>query len=146
MEQTYVLTYEGLQTLEKELDESMTAQETLVFLNRELFMMIENQIPRELLSRLLSTQLLAQGEKHLMDRSRTYFKLLRRIVSRGREKGELCSTFSGTEIVNAYAMWERALMYDWCLGGGEYSLVSYTEKMTPLFISQFSSSYPKTSD
>lgn len=137
---------EKYEQLEKELDESMTAQETLVFLNRELFMMIENQIPRELLSRLLSTQLLAQGEKHLMDRSRTYFKLLRRIVSRGREKGELCSTFSGTEIVNAYAMWERALMYDWCLGGGEYSLVSYTEKMTPLFISQFSSSYPKTSD
>ena len=62
------------------------------------------------------------------------------------EKGELCSTFSGTEIVNAYAMRERALMFDWCLGGGEYSLVSYTEKMTPLFISQFSSSYPKTSD
>ena len=128
---------EKYEQLEKELDESMTAQETLVFLNRELFMMIENQIPRELLSRLLSTQLLAQGEKHLMDRSRTYFKLLRRIVSRGREKGELCSTFSGTEIVNAYAMWERALLYDWCLSGGEYSLVAYTDQMTPLFLAEY---------
>ena len=37
-------------------------------------------------------------------------------------------------MVKAYALWERALMYDWCLCGGEYSLTSYTDKVTPLFL------------
>ena len=80
---------------------------------------------------------LAQGEKHLMDRSRTYFRLLRKIIGRGQSRGELRKDFAGSDIVKAYAMWERALMYDWCLCAGEYSLVTYTDRMTPLFIGNF---------
>ena len=38
------------------------------------------------------------------------------------------------EIVKAYALWERALLYDWCLCGGDYSLVAYTDAMTPTFL------------
>ena len=41
------------------------------------------------------------------------------------------------EIVRAFAMWERAQLYDWCLCGGDYSLVAYAEKMTPLFLESF---------
>ena len=41
------------------------------------------------------------------------------------------------ELVRAFAMWERAQLYDWCLCGGDYSLVSYAEKMTPLFLESF---------
>ena len=61
--------------------------ETLLFLNRELFGMIENSISVELLARLLSTQLTTSGEKHLLDRDRFYYKLLRKIISRGQEAG-----------------------------------------------------------
>ena len=42
-----------------------------------------------------------------------------------------------SEIVRAFAMWERAQLYDWCLCGGDYSLVAYAEKMTPLFLESF---------
>ena len=69
--------------------ESMDAVAALTFLNRELFTMIDNRIPLELLSRLLSSQLVTRGDKHLLDRDRTYFRLLHRIVRRGQEKGEL---------------------------------------------------------
>ena len=128
---------EKYEELEKEISEEMTAPEALIYLNHELFVMIEESISRELLSGLLSTQLLAQGEKHLMDRSRTYFRLLRKIIGRGQSRGELRKDFAGSDIVKAYAMWERALMYDWCLCAGEYSLVTYTDRMTPLFIGNF---------
>ena len=128
---------EKYEALEKELDPDLSAPDCLIFLNRELFAMIEDSISRDLLARLLSTQLLAEGEKHLMDRNRTYFRLLRKIISRGQAAGELRKDFTGSEIVKAYAMWERALMYDWCLCGGEYSLAAYTERMTPLFIDRF---------
>ena len=33
-----------------------------------------------------------------------------------------------------WALWERALLYDWCLCGGDYSLGAYTDAMTPMFL------------
>lgn len=108
--------------------------EKLLFLNHELFLMIEDGISRELLTRLLSTQLVAQGEKHLLDRNRLYFKLLKSIFAEGRKSGQISGLLPDDELVKAYALWERALLYDWCLNGGEYSLVTYSRKMTPPFL------------
>ena len=115
----------------------MDAMEKLIYLNHELFAMIDGGISMDLLARLLSTQLLARGEKHLLDRNRYYFKLLRQIVSQGQEAGCLRRDKTTNEIVKAYALWERALLYDWCLSGGEYSLVSYTDSVTPQFLESY---------
>ena len=98
---------------------------------------MDGGISMDLLARLLSTQLLARGEKHLLDRNRYYFKLLRQIVSQGQEAGTLRRDRTANEIVKAYALWERALLYDWCLSGGEYSLVSYTDSVTPQFLESY---------
>ncbi len=111
--------------------------ELLQYLNRALFETIENTVSIDLLARLFSSQLVTHGEKHLLDRSRTYYKLLRRIVSRGQEKGEIRADFTVGEVSRAYAMFERGLMYDWCLSGGEYSLPNYSAKMMPLFLKSF---------
>ncbi|MDY3281809.1 TetR/AcrR family transcriptional regulator [Dysosmobacter sp.] len=119
------------------MDPAMDAVEKLIYLNHELFAMIDGGVSVDLLARLLSTQLLARGEKHLLDRNRYYFRILRQIVSQGRERGQLRRDRSVDEIVKAYALWERALMYDWCLCGGEYSLVSYTDRMTPMFLESY---------
>lgn len=128
---------EKYQELEPSLDASMSAMEKLLFLNRELFGMIENSISMELLTRLLSTQLITSGEKHLLDKSRFYYKLLRKIISEGQSSGELSSAASVSEMVKLYALSERALLYDWCLCGGEYSLRQYTIQVFPSFISSF---------
>lgn len=116
------------------LSPEQDAIEKLVFLNHELFAMIDGGISLDLLARLLSTQLLTRGEKHLLDRNRTYFKLLRNIIAEGQRAGQLRTDRTVNEIVKAYALWERALLYDWCLCGGEYSLVAYTDAMTPTFL------------
>ena len=110
------------------------AVDALFYLNRELFLMIENRIDISLLARLLSTQLTLQGSKQLLDRDRVYFKLLRRIVAKGQESGEITDELSVGEIVRLYAMTERELLYDWCLRGGDYSLSSYAEKTLPLLL------------
>ncbi len=113
--------------------------ELLQYLNRSLFETIENTVSIELLSRLFSSQLVTHGEKHLLDRSRTYYKLLRRIISQGQEKGEIRTDFTVGEVSRAYAMFERGLMYDWCLSGGDYSLAHYAERVMPLFLRSFRS-------
>ncbi|MBQ1922408.1 MAG: TetR/AcrR family transcriptional regulator [Lachnospiraceae bacterium] len=128
---------EKYEQLQGQLDPEQDALQQLVGLNHDLFHMIEESISRDLLTRLLSTQLLAQGEKHLLDRNRTYFRLLRRIIMEGQKKGQLRDDLTVNEITKAYALWERALLYDWCLCGGEYSLVSYTDRITPLFLESF---------
>ena len=60
---------EKYEALMEVMDPSMTAMEKLIYLNHELFAMIDGGISMDLLARLLSTQLLARGEKHLLDRS-----------------------------------------------------------------------------
>ena len=123
--------------LEAQLSGFATRYEQLIYLNQELFSMIENSISLDLLARLLSTQLTTSGEKHLLDHNRIYYKLLRRIIARGQEKGELDSKSSVSEMVKLYALAERALMYDWCLCGGEYSLRKYSADIMPGFLSSF---------
>ncbi|MDD3347599.1 TetR/AcrR family transcriptional regulator [Oscillibacter sp.] len=125
---------EKYEQLRQEMDRSMSAMEQLIYLNHELFAMIDGGISIDLLARLLATQLLAKGEKHLLDHNRIYFKLLRQIISEGQGSGQVRKDRTVNEIVKAYALWERALLYDWCLSGGEYSLVAYTDSVTPMFL------------
>ena len=132
-----VLFDEKYEKLRGELKPEMGAIEKLIFLNHELFTMIDNSVSLELLARLFSSQLVTRGEKHLLDRNRTYFKLLQQIVREGLEQGELRGDMSANEIVKAYAMFERALMYDWCLSGGEYALARYAAQMMPMFLEGF---------
>lgn len=123
--------------LEPKLAECGSYMEQLLFLNRELFSMIENTIAIELLARLLSSQLSVRTEKHLMDRSRLYFRLLRKIILAAQESGEFRSDLSVNEMVKIYAIAERALMYDWCICNGEYSLRSYAQQTMPFFLCRF---------
>ena len=134
---------EKYESLQPKLEEgNMSAMERLLFLNRELFAMIEDSVSRDLLSRLLSTQLVTSGQRHLLSQDRTYYRLLRRIITAGQAGGELTSERGAGELVKLYALCERALMYDWCLCGGEYSLREHAEKNLPDLLSGF---LPKSS-
>ena len=119
------------------IDPEMSCYEKLLFLNNELFTMIENSISIDLLARLLSSQLVTKGEKSLLDRNRLYYRLLTQIIQEGLGDGELREDFSVGEMVKAYAICERSLLYDWCISGGEYSLRSFSQRMMPLFLSSF---------
>ena len=119
------------------MDPAMDRFDQLMYLNRELFRLIEDTIAIDLLAQLLSSQLITRSEKHLLDRNRTYYKLLRTIFQEGQNAGELTSQVSVNDMVKTYALCERALMYDWCLCNGEYSLSEYSQKMLPLFLAGY---------
>lgn len=128
---------EKYEELTEVLDPEMPAMDQLLFLNSELFGMIENSISLDLLTRLYSTQLTTNGAKHLLDHNRIYYKLLRRIIAKGQADGQLSTQSSVSEMVKLYALCERALLYDWCLCGGEYSLRQYSCRVMPGFLSSF---------
>lgn len=108
--------------------------DVLLFLNRKLFEMIENTVDLELMKRLYSTQLVTKNEKQLLDHNRVYYRLLRKIVIAGQEKNRITKAMSVNEIVKYYAFCERAVIYDWCLCNGDYSLSDSASKLMPFFM------------
>ena len=124
-----------------ELAESMNPDlspiEKLNLMNQELFLMIDNTVSVDLLSQLFATQLITNGERHMMSPNRTYYKLLRQVISEGKQNGTFREEFSVNDIAKAYAMFERGLMYDWCISGGSYSLCQYSQSVLPLFLNSF---------
>ena len=126
---------EEYEKLRETMDENMPSFEKLLYLNSKLFTMIEDRIDIDLLTQLYSTQLVTKGEKHLLDNKRVYYKLLRKIVAEGQSRGEITDKMTVAEIVKLYAMSERALVYDWCICNGEYSLPSYAKTVMPVFLS-----------
>ena len=123
--------------LQEKMDPDMPAMDKLLYLNGELFRMIENSVSLDLLARLLSTQLVTNGQRHLLDHKRVYYRLLRRIIAEGQERGQLSRVRSVNDMVKIYALCERALLYDWCLCGGEYPLREYAARQMPVFLSDF---------
>ncbi len=125
---------EKYEELSVNITDDMNSIDALLYLNAELFGMIENQIDLDLLSRLFSTQLTTKGEQSLLDHNRVYYKLIRKLVIKGQERREIISDMTVKEIVRFYALCERALMYDWCLSKGDYSLKEYGIKTMPMFL------------
>ena len=128
--------------LTETLDPNQDRFEQLMYLNRELFAMLENSISLDLVARLYSYQLVTRGDKSLLDHNRTYYRLLRQIALQGQERGEIATHRSVSDLVKRYALCERALMYDWCLCSGEYSLRDYAAQVMPVFLSDFSPDFP----
>ena len=125
---------EKYEALEKQIREDSSCVETLLFLNRELFETVENTIDLELMKRLYSTQLITKNEKQLLDHNRVYYRLLRKIVIAGQAGGEITKSMSVNEIVKYYAFCERAIIYDWCLCNGDYSLSDSAGRLMPFFL------------
>lgn len=125
---------EKYEELENEINLETDSIEILLFLNRKLFEMVENTVDLELMKRLYSTQLITRNEKQLLDHNRVYYRLLRKIVVAGQERNEITKQMSVNEIVKYYAFCERAMIYDWCLCNGDYSLSDSALKMMPFFM------------
>ena len=128
---------EKYEALRQEMAPEMHAVDKLIYMNHELFTMIDNTVSVELLARLFSTQLTTKGEKHLLSRDRTYFKLLHQVVRQGLERHELRGDLTANEIINDYAMFERGLMYDWCLSDGDYALARHADRLMPMFLRSY---------
>jgi len=128
---------EKYEELEETMDPSMLAIDKLIYMNQELFLMIENTVSVELLSRLFASQLVSDSERSLLNTSRTYYKLLRQITIEGQQQGVFRKEFTTMDITRAYATFERGIMYDWCISNGNYSLCQYSAQLLPQFLKSF---------
>lgn len=111
--------------IEKTLDTTLSAKEQLFLYTKDLFEYIEDNIPKEILSTTLASQIQSPTARFLTDEDRYYFKVLRRLLNKGRDNGEFSKDITTREYIKIYAMQERAILYDWCLCDGQYPLSTY---------------------
>ena len=119
------------------IDPAMSAYDKLLYLNHELCYMIETSVDIDLLAFLYSSQLTTKGKKSLSDSKRFYFKWITEILEDGLADGEFKDTSSAKELMKIYAMFERALLYDWALFRGKYSLSEYSSRLLPHVLDTF---------
>ena len=123
--------------LRSEIDPNLSAYNTLLYLNRELFHMIETSIDVNLIAFLYSSQLITKDHRSLLDENRLYFMWLREIISKAVESGEFSPDSSTDELLKLYAMYERSMIYDWALCKGTYSLSQYSSRLLPHMLDTF---------
>ena len=128
---------EKYEELSASIDPDMSAYDKLLHLNHELFYMIETSVDISLLAFLYSSQLVTKDKKSLADSKRFYFKWITEILEGGLKSGEFKNTSTAKELMKIYAMYERAILYDWALYRGKYSLCEYSDRLLPHVLDTF---------
>ena len=119
------------------IDPDMSAYDKLLFLNHELFHMIETSVDINLLAYLYSSQLTTKDKKSLADKKRFYYKWVSEIIGEALESGKFSNTSTTEDLMNIYAMYERALLYDWALFKGKFSLTEQSDRFLPHVLDMF---------
>lgn len=132
-----VLLDEKYRALAESLPEDMHAFDQLMYLNAEVHDYIGKNFDYQLIASLYSAQLLKEDEANLLDQNRYYFRLITKIIEEGQRKNELVRTKPVTEIVRIYSLCERALVTDWCMHNGSYSLGDFSREYMPILFGSF---------
>lgn len=128
---------EYYEELENKMDPEMNSFSKLLYLNYEVHTMMEEKISIDLVASLYSTQLVSEKESHLLDQNRNYYRLVNRIVEEGQRRGEIRRDVPASEVTRYYTMCERALVSDWCLNKGRYSLGEYSKECMVIMMEHF---------
>lgn len=123
--------------LEGAMDPEMNSFEKLLYINHAVHSMIEEKISVDLLASLYSTQLVTSGDNSLLDQNRRYYRLLTKTVEEGQYRGQIRKDMPVSAITRYYAMCERALVSDWCMNKGNYSLGEYSRECMPVMLEHF---------
>ncbi|ASS38565.1 hypothetical protein AXF17_07040 [Mogibacterium pumilum] len=121
----------------EEIPSGTSVFNTLMILNFETHTFIEKHIDHKLLGNMYASQLTNTEASKLLDKDRYYFTLLGELLEAGQANGEITTEFSVSELVNNYVILERALVSDWCMKNGSFSLAEYSKKYMPLFFGEF---------
>lgn len=114
--------------LKEQMKPEQNCFDKLLYMNLQMHEFIEKQIDVSILSSLYATQLYSKGNSNLLDQNRVYYKFLSEVIEEGQKRGEIIKSKSVREISKFYSLCERALISDWCLEKGNYSLVEYSKE------------------
>ncbi|MGN0426853.1 MAG: proline racemase family protein [Agathobacter sp.] len=110
----------------------LTHYEKLLYLNRELFSLIEKEVPFNLIRHIYVS--MDVNQQNLMNRNRFYYHLIPQIIREGQQMGEFKSDEPPESLAESYALLERGLIYNWCLANGEGSLPEQSMQLLSVYL------------
>lgn len=122
------------QRLEGEEPEGLSCFDKLIWLNYEVHSFMERTMDYRLLSYLYSAQIVKESFSALLNRNRYYYRYVERIMDEGRKNGELIDTMSVSDMVRYFSMGERALVTEWCMNNGSFSLGEFSREVFPIMM------------
>lgn len=120
--------------LESEEPEGMSCYDKLIWLNYEVHSFMEKNMDYRLIAYLYSAQIIKESFSALLNRNRYYYKYIERIMDEGQKNGELTDQMSLSEMVRYFSMGERALVTEWCMNNGGFSLGEVSRKIFPVMM------------
>lgn len=114
------------------MSSNLSCYEKLVYLNRELFTLIEEQVPIDLICHIYVG--VPEERQEMLNHDRLYYKLIPRIIAEGQKSGEFGEEEPAEALAETYASLERGLIYDWCIKGGGESLSEKGQKILPIYL------------
>lgn len=119
-----------------EMNPKLSHYEKLFYLNQELFDMIEEQIPSDLL-KYSYIQAANQERQNILNPQRLYFQLITQIIEEGQEQGEFKTGDSPQTMASIYAELERGMIYNWCVSSMKFSLKENSRRLLPIYLKDF---------
>lgn len=116
------------------MNPKLSHYEKLLYLNRELFTMIETQVPFRLLEHVYVG--MPKERQELLNKNRFYYQLITRLIREGQKKGEFEREESAEALADTYASLERGMIYDWCVKGGTESLSAKGQKLLSIYLKE----------
>jgi AcrR family transcriptional regulator len=114
------------------MSSNLSNYEKLVYLNRELFTLIEEQVPFELITHIYVS--VPEERQEMLNKERFYYKLIPQLIAEGQESGEFRKDETAEALADTYASLERGLIYDWCVKGGKESLSEKGQRILPVYL------------
>lgn len=120
--------------LEKEEPEGLSCFDKLIWLDYEVHSFMEKNIDYRLLAYLYSAQIVKESFSALLNRNRYYYRYVERLMEQGQKNGELTDEMPVSEMVRYFSMGERALVTEWCMNNGTFSLGEFSKRIFPVMM------------
>lgn len=114
--------------------DNLHAVDKLISFNRFVAEVLENSPYRELYPSLYSLQVTTNVTRHIINPDRRYYIILRDIVKKGQEAGEITKTRSCTELTDMITSFQIGLTYNWCLQQQRFPLIDYSMNLLNPFL------------
>lgn len=118
------------------MNPKFTSLDKLIYLNGELFALIQEHVPIELTSHVYVD--MPEERQNMLNDKRLYYTVIPQIIKEGQLSGEITDSVSVNEIFETYASIERGLIYDWCIKNGKTDLVENGKRLIIPYLNSLS--------
>ncbi|MDP3386865.1 MAG: TetR/AcrR family transcriptional regulator [Eubacteriales bacterium] len=116
-------------------DKNNNAKSQLMAFLNSVAVLTEDVLKIDSVKVVYRSQINATGNfKLLIDEKRLYFRIIQEIIENGQSKKEFSEDLSSKEITMHVTRFVRAIIYDWILHDGSFSLTAEFDKSFNLFL------------